>query len=115
MTDTCIFCQIARSEIKADLLFHDDVLSAFRDINPVASTHILIIPNRHVESLNQLDAGDEALIGRMFNLARELAGRENVGETGYRLVANTGPNGGQTVSHFHLHLIGGRQMHWPPG
>ncbi len=111
----CIFCQIIRKEAVASIVYHDDQVTAFRDIRPVASVHILITPNQHIESLNQLQAGDAALIEHLFSVARELAIQEKVAQTGYRMVINTGPDGGQTVSHLHLHLIGGRRMHWPPG
>jgi len=111
----CIFCKIINGEIKGDVIFRDELVTAFRDISPVAPTHILIVPNQHVESLNEMTSGQEALIGRMFSIARQLAAQDQVSEGGYRLVVNTGPNGGQTVPHFHLHLIGGQRMHWPPG
>jgi histidine triad (HIT) family protein len=115
MSDPCIFCKIANNEMKSDVVYQDDLMTAIRDIRPVASTHILIMPNRHIDSLNQFTAGDEALIGRMFSVARQLAAQEKIADSGYRLVVNTGPHGGQTVSHFHVHLIGGQQMGWPPG
>ena len=112
---TCVFCKIVNSKIPADIVHRDELVTAFRDSNPQAPTHILIVPNRHIRSLNELQAGDETLIGYMFSVATKLAIQESVGQNGYRMVINTGANGGQTVFHLHLHLIGGRRMHWPPG
>lgn len=111
----CIFCQIVNDEISANIVYRDKQVTAFRDIHPVGPTHILIVPNKHIGSLNELQAGDEALIEFMFTVARNLAAQENINQSGYRVVVNTGNDGGQSVSHLHLHLIGGRRMHWPPG
>lgn len=105
---SCIFCKILSGESPAAILYRDGLLTAFRDIHPVARTHILIIPNRHIASVNQLEPGDEFLVGRMVLLAKELAAREGVAENGYRLMINTGAHGGQTVPHLHLHLIAGK-------
>jgi histidine triad (HIT) family protein len=105
---SCIFCKILSGESPAAILYRDDLLTAFRDIHPVARTHILIISNRHIASVNQLEPGDEFLVGRMVLLAKELAAREGVAENGYRLMINTGAHGGQTVPHLHLHLIAGK-------
>jgi histidine triad (HIT) family protein len=105
---SCIFCKILSGESPAAILYRDDLLTAFRDIHPVARTHILVIPNRHIDSVNQLESGDEFLVGRMVLLAKELAAREGVAENGYRLMINTGSHGGQTVPHLHLHLIAGK-------
>ncbi len=115
MTNSCMFCKIANNEIKATIVYRDEEVTAFRDIRPVAPTHILIVPNRHIESINEMNEEDQLLIGRMIFTARQLAMQEGFHEGGYRLVINTGPNGGQTVFHLHVHLIGQRQMHWPPG
>ncbi len=118
MQSACIFCQIVSNSASASIVYRDERVTAFRDIHPVGPTHILIAPNMHLESLNALHAEhaqDEALIGYMVSIARKLAAQENVDQGGYRLVINTGPDGGQTVHHLHLHLIGGRRMHWPPG
>jgi len=114
MTD-CIFCKIVHDEVKASLVYRDEQVTAFRDIHPVAPTHILIIPNRHIESVNQLQAGDEALVGHMFMVGRQIAGQENIHQGGYRIIINTGPHGGQTVLHLHMHLIGGQRMRHPMG
>lgn len=109
----CIFCQVAAGEIPATIVKRGDGLIAFRDINPQAPTHVLVIPAQHVPSLN--DAKDAQLLGRMLVFARDLARETGVAERGYRVVFNTNPDGGQTVFHLHLHLLGGRPMTWPPG
>lgn len=110
----CIFCKIASGEIPAKKLYEDELAVAFADIDPKAPVHVLVIPKRHVASLAELGAQDEALIGHLQLVAAQLA-REQKLEDGYRVVINTGPEGGQTVEHLHLHLLGGRSMHWPPG
>lgn len=104
----CIFCQIVSGEEKSVLLHRDDHVIAFRDIRPLAPTHILIVPSKHIDSINTLQAEDAPLLGHMLLVAKELAGREGVAESGYRLIFNTGPDGGQTVYHLHLHLIAGK-------
>jgi histidine triad (HIT) family protein len=114
MTD-CLFCKIVNDEVKASLVYRDEQVTAFRDIHPVAPIHILIIPNKHIESVNQLQAEDEPLIGHMFMVGREIATQENIHQGGYRIIVNTGPHGGQTVFHMHLHLIGGQRMRHPIG
>ena len=105
---SCIFCKILSGEAPATIIHRDDLVTAFRDIHPIARTHILIIPNRHIASVNALEAGDEALVGHMVMLAKELAAKEGVAENGYRLMINTGVHGGQTIPHLHLHLIAGK-------
>ena len=105
---SCIFCKIISGESSAKIIHRDDLVTAFRDIHPIASTHILIISNRHIESVNQLEAEDEALVGHMVLVAKHLAEQEGIAERGYRLIMNTGAHGGQSVFHLHLHLIGGR-------
>ena len=115
MTDTCIFCKIVSNEAKATVVYRDEQVTAFRDIHPVAPTHILIVPNRHIESVNTLDAEDEQLMGHLVTTAGKLAREEGVDRSGYRLITNTGANGGQTVFHLHLHLIGGQKMRYPMG
>ena len=109
----CLFCQIAAAEIPATVVKRGDGLLAFKDINPQAPTHLLVIPTAHVASLN--DASDAALVGRMVGFARDLARESGLAERGYRIVLNTNADGGQTVFHLHLHLLGGRAMRWPPG
>ena len=112
---SCIFCQIVANQATANILYRDQQVTAFRDSHPVGPTHLLIVPNKHIESLNDLQDEDEELMGYMFAVARRLAAKEGVNESGYRLVVNTRNDGGQTVRHLHVHLIGGRPMHWPPG
>ncbi|HTE48161.1 MAG TPA: histidine triad nucleotide-binding protein [Gemmatimonadaceae bacterium] len=113
MTDDCLFCRIIRKEIPANLVYESDVCIAFRDINPQAPVHILVVPRTHIASLN--DATDAATIGRLTLVATELAKREGVAESGYRTVINTNKDGGQSVFHVHLHMLGGRSLAWPPG
>ncbi len=111
----CIFCQIAQGEIPATIVYQDDEIIAFRDINPQAPVHLLIIPTRHISTILDLSVGDEQLAGRMTLLANQIARTEGLAERGYRLVFNCKAAGGQEVYHIHLHLLGGRQMTWPPG
>jgi histidine triad (HIT) family protein len=106
----CIFCQIASGKIPGDIVYQDKEILAFRDINPKAPVHILIIPKKHIASLDQLSQSDTALVGRMVAIANRLAGGEGVAEKGYRLAINCGKEGGQLVPHLHLHLLGGRQL-----
>jgi histidine triad (HIT) family protein len=109
----CIFCKIAAGEVPAQVVKRGNGLLAFTDLNPQAPTHLLIIPTTHVASLN--DAKDPQLLGEMLSFARELADEKGLAMRGYRVVVNTNPDGGQTVFHLHLHLLGGRPMTWPPG
>jgi histidine triad (HIT) family protein len=113
MTDQCLFCRIVRKEIPATLVMETDDCIAFRDINPQAPVHILVVPKKHVASLN--DATDAAAIGRLSLVAGEIARKEGIADSGYRTVINTNADAGQTVFHIHLHLLGGRTMAWPPG
>lgn len=110
-----LFQKIIDREISADIVYEDDEMLAFRDINPQAPVHILIIPKTHVATVNDLESGHDALIGRLVRTAREVAESEGIAEGGYRLVLNCNEHGGQSVYHLHLHLLGGRQMNWPPG
>jgi histidine triad (HIT) family protein len=112
MSDACIFCRIIRGEAPARILHQDELVTAFQDNAPRAPIHILVVPNAHLESINELKEADALLIGRMVLTARRLAGEQGIADSGYRLVVNTGPDGGQAVSHLHLHLLGGR--HLPP-
>lgn len=112
---SCIFCQIADGRIPAKIVLDEPELLAFRDVNPVAPTHVLIIPKKHIASLAEISDAEAGLIGRMFLAARKVADMEGVAARGFRTVFNSGPDGGQTVFHLHLHLLAGRQMHWPPG
>lgn len=111
----CIFCQIAAGKIASDIVYEDSDVIAFTDVSPEAPTHLLIVPRRHVASLNDTDAGDAELLGKLMATAVELAKERNLENNGYRLVMNTGLGAGQTVDHIHLHLLGGRALTWPPG
>jgi histidine triad (HIT) family protein len=113
MAESCIFCKIARGEVPAQMLVNNKEIAAFRDVNPQAPVHILIIPKKHIASLD--DANDSDLLGRMLAMAAALARQEKIAKTGYRTVINTGRDGGQSVDHLHIHLLGGRPMTWPPG
>lgn len=115
MAQDCIFCRIVAGELPATLVREEDDVVAFRDIDPRAPTHVLVIPRRHIASVNDLGAEDAELVGRLFLVAKEIAREEGINETGYRLVMNTGPHAGQSVDHIHLHLLGGRDLAWPPG
>ena len=106
----CLFCKIIKGDIPSTSVYRDEQTYAFRDINPAAPTHILIVPNKHIDSVNELSVEDEPLIGHLFLIAKQLAAQEGNAEPGYRLVINTGAESGQTVNHVHLHLLGGRQM-----
>lgn len=110
MSHDCLFCKIAARELDADVVFEDDELLAFRDISPQAPTHLLVIPKRHITTANDLGADDAGLVGGMVLRARALAEQEGIAEGGYRLIMNCNPQGGQTVYHIHLHLLGGRQL-----
>ena len=109
----CIFCRIAGGEVPATYVREDDLAVAINDVNPVAPTHVLIIPRQHLESVRELS--DPSLLAHLFGLAHEIAAEMGIAGGGYRLVFNVGVEGGQTVSHVHLHLLGGRMMGWPPG
>ena len=111
----CLFCKIVRREIPASLVYEDEHIVAFNDINPQAPVHVLIIPRRHVDSLNALESSDEELVGAMARVAASIAQDRGIAESGYRTVFNTNRDAGQTVFHLHLHLLGGRNMTWPPG
>jgi histidine triad (HIT) family protein len=115
MSEDCIFCKIASREGKATIVFQDEQVTAFRDIHPVAPTHILIIPNRHIDSVGKMEPEDEQVVGHLFSVARQLAEQEGISTGGYRLITNTGPHGGQSVFHLHVHLIGGQRMRYPMG
>jgi histidine triad (HIT) family protein len=115
MSKDCIFCKIVSKEAGATIVYQDEQVTAFRDLHPVAPTHILIIPNRHIDSVGSMEAEDEQLVGHLFRVARKLAEQEGISTTGYRLITNTGPHGGQSVFHLHVHLIGGQKMRFPMG
>ncbi|HEY3746712.1 MAG TPA: histidine triad nucleotide-binding protein [Gemmatimonadaceae bacterium] len=113
MADSCIFCRIARGEVPAQMVVNNKEIVAFRDANPQAPVHILIIPKKHIGSLD--DASDSSLLGQMVAMAAAIARQEKIAKSGYRTVINTGKDGGQSVDHLHLHLLGGRPLTWPPG
>jgi histidine triad (HIT) family protein len=115
MSNSCIFCKIVSNEGKATIVYQDEQVTAFRDIRPVAPTHILIVPNRHIDSVEMMQPEDEQVVGHIFSVARILAEQEGISTGGYRLITNTGPHGGQTVFHLHVHLIGGQRMKYPMG
>jgi histidine triad (HIT) family protein len=111
----CLFCKIAAGDIPAKKVHEDSDSVAFRDINPQAPTHVVIIPRRHIETLNDLQPGDAEAVGKLFLVAKEIAKQEGIAEPGYRTVFNCNQAAGQTVFHIHLHLLGGREFGWPPG
>lgn len=110
-----VFKKIIEGELEADIVFEDDLCMAFRDINPQAPTHILVIPKKEIPSLAEADPDDHALMGHLLLKAAQVAREEGLEESGFRVVVNTGKEGGQAVDHLHLHVLGGRQMEWPPG
>lgn len=111
----CLFCKIINQSIPADIVWEDDKVLAFRDVNPQAPTHILVIPRKHIATINDIEPSDHTLIGQLFGTARQLAAQEGLSDDGYRLIMNCNEQGGQTVFHIHLHLMGGRHFSWPPG
>ena len=114
MTD-CIFCKIAAGTIPAGIVYQNDDVLAFRDLNPQAPTHILVIPKKHIATTNDITTSDAALIGNMYLAAKQIAKDEGIADNGYRTVMNCNRGAGQTVFHIHLHVLGGRAMGWPPG
>jgi histidine triad (HIT) family protein len=115
MAADCLFCKIVRREIPADVVYEDGDVLAFRDINPQAPVHMLVIPKKHIATLNDLTASDGEVVGKLVLAARDLARREGIADAGYRTLMNCNVHGGQSVFHLHLHLLGGRAMKWPPG
>jgi histidine triad (HIT) family protein len=111
----CIFCKIANKEIPARLVFEEDELVAFHDINPCAPTHILVIPKQHIEGLDEARSEHQALLGKLLLATRRAAAEAGILELGFRVVINTGAKAGQSVFHVHMHVLGGRSMAWPPG
>ena len=111
----CIFCKIVKGDLPATVVFKDEQVTAFRDINPVAPTHILVVPNQHIASTNKVAGQDEQLLGHMLAVVKPIAEQEGIAERGYRLIINTGLHGGQVVYHLHMHLIGGQRMRHPMG
>ena len=111
----CLFCGIASGEIPGDIVYRDDSVVAFRDIDPKAPVHLLIIPRKHIASVMELGAGDGETLGHAMEVARRLAQENGLSERGFRVVVNCGPDAAQSVDHIHLHLLGGRALGWPPG
>jgi histidine triad (HIT) family protein len=111
----CIFCKIANGKIPSDKVYENENVYAFEDLNPVAPTHVLIVPKEHVKSLDEMEDAHQSLLGEMMLTAKKIAKSKGLSEDGYRVVNNIGKAGGQSVDHFHLHVIGGRNMQWPPG
>lgn len=111
----CLFCKMAAGEIKPNVVYEDADVLAFRDINPQAPTHVLVIPKTHIATLNDLHPDQVDLIGKLYLAARQVAEQDGIAERGYRTVMNCNREAGQTVFHLHLHVLGGRGMHWPPG
>ena len=111
----CLFCDIVAGNIPAKVAYQDETVMAFRDVNPQAPTHILVIPKRHITSLVDLEPGDDALVGSLVRKARDLARAEGLEERGFRVLFNAGPDAGYSVYHIHLHLVAGRKLGWPPG
>ncbi len=111
----CLFCKMITGEITPNTVYENDDVLAFRDINPQAPTHVLVIPKRHIATINDLTPTDEELVGKLYSAAAHVAGEEGIAAEGYRVVMNCNRRSGQTVFHIHLHLIGGRDMGWPPG
>jgi histidine triad (HIT) family protein len=114
MTD-CLFCKMVTGEIQPDVVYEDEDVLAFRDVNPQAPTHVLVIPRTHIATTNELDDDSVGLIGKLYLAAQRIAADEGIAERGYRTVVNCNPEAGQSVYHIHLHLLGGRPMNWPPG
>jgi|SRR6478735_1588825 len=115
MSPDCLFCKIIDGKIPSKKVYEDDRAFAFRDVNPQAPTHVLIVPRQHIASLNDLTEADDALVGYLHRVAQKLAKDEGISDAGYRVLFNTGAHAGQTVFHIHLHLVGGRPLGWPPG
>jgi histidine triad (HIT) family protein len=113
--NACPFCEIISGKRNAKIIYKDDQVIAFRDIYPVAPSHVLIVPNNHISSLNDIKPSDEILLGHLFTVAHEVAKLEGIESSGYRLIINTGPDAGQTINHVHLHLIGGQPARYPMG
>ena len=115
MSEDCLFCKILAGDIPADIVYESETAIAFRDINPQAPTHVLVIPRKHISTINDLDEFDRTLVGDLFMAAKEIAAEAGIDESGYRAVMNCNEGAGQSVFHIHLHVLGGRGLTWPPG
>lgn len=113
--DTCVFCKLAKGMVRADIVYEDDKVVAFKDIHPQAPVHVLVIPREHITALWEVDDTHVPTLGRLLAAASEVANLTGVQDSGYRVVINTGVDAGQTVDHLHLHVLGGRKLAWPPG
>ncbi|HEX8221365.1 MAG TPA: histidine triad nucleotide-binding protein [Chloroflexia bacterium] len=113
--DTCVFCKLAKGQLRADIVYEDNTVLAFKDIHPQAPVHVLVIPREHITALWEVDESHIQVLGRLMLAANYVADRLGVQDTGYRIVINTGTEAGQTVDHVHLHVLGGRKLTWPPG
>ena len=111
----CLFCRIVTGDVPADIVYESEDVIAFRDINPQAPTHVLVIPRRHVATINDLEEGDASLVGKLYLAAKVVAAAEGIADVGYRTVMNCNEGAGQSVFHIHLHVLGGRSLNWPPG
>jgi len=114
MTD-CLFCKIIQKEIPSEIVFQDEMITVFKDINPAAPVHLLVIPNKHIPSVSEMDQGDEIILGKLFSGAKAAAEKTGIAGTGYRLIINNGPDAHQEVFHIHMHLLGGEKMKHPMG
>ncbi len=115
MSSDCLFCKILAGDIPAELVYESDTAVAFRDINPQAPTHVLVIPRKHISTINDITSDDEAIVGSLYTAAKEIAAADGIADDGYRAVMNCNEGAGQSVFHIHLHVLGGRPMNWPPG
>ncbi|MDJ0907297.1 MAG: histidine triad nucleotide-binding protein [Woeseiaceae bacterium] len=115
MSEDCLFCKIVDGDVPADIVYESDSALAFRDISPQAPTHVLVIPRKHISTINDLDEFDRQLVGDLFMAAKQIAAQEGIDESGYRAVMNCNKGAGQSVFHIHLHVLGGRGLSWPPG
>lgn len=113
--ESCIFCKIAHGKVMADILFHDEFCTIFRDIEPQAPVHLLVIPNSHISSIHQIDAENKTLVGHIMTCIASIAAELNLDKEGYRVVTNCGSGAGQSVFHLHFHILSGRRFRWPPG
>ena len=111
----CIFCKIVNKDIPCEIVYEDDKIIAFEDINKAAPTHIVIIPKKHICCMNEISESDSVILGHLMCRIKDIADMQGIKESGYRLISNCGDHGGQTVKHIHFHLIGGRMLNWPPG
>lgn len=111
----CLFCKIAAGEMDTDFVYQDEKVVVFKDLNPQAPVHLLIVPKKHISNLNNIESEDNDLIGHIYQIAKKMAVKYEAADAGYRIVSNCGDDGGQTVDHIHFHLLAGRELQWPPG